>query len=66
MLKVIGYFRKAEVQLRHAVIFVMNEMLEHQDSAFLDSINNDVLGRLNMEAVVNQQLHEMISGKFEN
>ena len=62
----IGYFGKAEVQLRRAVIFVTNEILEHQDSAFLDSINKDVIGRLDMEAVVNQQLHEMISGIFEN
>ena len=53
----------AEFQLRRAVIFVMNEMLERQDSAFLDSINNAVIGRLDMEAHVSQQLREMLSGR---
>ena len=66
MLKVIDYFGKADVQLRHAVVFVMGEMLERQDSAFLGSINKDIIGRLEMAAFVNQQLHAMISGKFDN
>ncbi len=63
MLKVIGYVGDAEAQLRLAVIFVMGEMLERQDPAFLDSVNNAVIGRLDMEAHVSQQLREMISGR---
>ena len=63
MLKVIGYVGDAEVQLRLAVIFVKNEMLERQDSAFLDSINSAVIGRLDMETHVSQQLREMISSR---
>jgi hypothetical protein len=63
VLKVIGYVGDAEGQLRLAVIFVMNEKLERQDSAFLDSIDNAVIGRLDMEAYVSQQLREMISGR---
>jgi cell division protein FtsI/penicillin-binding protein 2 len=63
VLKVTGYIGDAEVQLRLAVIFVMGEMLERQDSAFLDSINNAVIGRLDMEAYVSQQLREKISGR---
>lgn len=51
----------AEVQLRHAVTFVMNEMLERQGSALLDSITNAVIGQFDMEARVNQQLRAMIS-----
>jgi hypothetical protein len=54
VLKVTGYIGDAEVQLRLAVIFVMGEMLERQDSAFLDSINNAVIERLDMEAYVSQ------------
>jgi hypothetical protein len=61
VLKVIGYVGDAEAQLRLAVIFVIGEMLERQDSAFLDSINNAVIGRLDIEAHVSQQLREMIS-----
>ena len=40
-------------------------MLEQQGSAFLDSIHNNVKGRLNMEAVVIRRLYEMISGNFQ-
>ncbi len=63
MLNSAGYIGDAEAKLRHAVIFVMNEMLERQDSAFLDSISNAVTGRLDMEAHVSQQLRGMLSDR---
>lgn len=61
MLKVVGYAGNAEVQIRHAVMFMMNEILERQDSAFLDSVNSAVMGQLDMGAHVSQQLWGMIS-----
>lgn len=42
----------------------MNQGPEHQDPALLDSISNAVIGRLNLEAGVSQQLREMIGGRL--
>ena len=54
MLKVTGYFINAETQLRHTIIFITDKMLERQGSAFLNSINEVVKRRLDIEAGVNQ------------
>ncbi|KAF8857697.1 hypothetical protein BDZ45DRAFT_674587 [Acephala macrosclerotiorum] len=58
-----GRVREAENQLRHAVRFAMNQSLERQDSALLDSINEAVKGRLDMEAAVSQQLWDIIGSR---
>ncbi|KAL5330965.1 hypothetical protein ACEPPN_000492 [Leptodophora sp. 'Broadleaf-Isolate-01'] len=54
------HVEEAETQLRYAVIFATNQSLAHQDSVLLDSINEGVKGRLDIEAGVNKQLREMI------
>ena len=60
VLNIVGCFENAEMALRGAVIFMLNETLERHDSVLLDSIHDAVIGRLDMEAGVSQQVREMI------
>ena len=60
---IVDCFENAELALRHAVIFMLHESLDRPDSSFLNSVCNDVIGRLDMEACVSQQVQEMISAR---